>query len=566
MCSKYCFPYNAYDIQIELMDSVYYVLENNKIAIIESPTGTGKSLSLICAATQWLKDFKTNRFNVLTKQLSEFNNQIKTIETETQLSSDWISLQNKKSILCQKRDLLIKELDKIQIFNKRNDSLIDRKNNTFMRKKFTLSHKNLTKKLKTENDSNNDLTSDDNQLDEDLVNYCSDEEVIDETNETKEEDKTVRPKIYYCSRTHSQLSQFISEIKKTSFASEETPLRTVPLGSRINLCVNPNVIKLNNINLINEKCIELQNSSNSKNKCQMHKQVFINELKDEVLTDVQDIEEITQLGKRVKACPYYSTRFAIPEAEIVILPYNILLHSGTRQSFGIDLKESVVIIDEAHNLIETINNIHSIEIKGSHIIDSQTQLNQYLTKYYSRLSPKNIMHIKQIIFILNEFIKHLKVGLNDKTNDNSSHVYEGLNFLIKLGIENLNLFKILDFCEKSRIARKLYGFNEKQKRFQVENNSENSSKKLLSGTTAFLAKMKGKTIEFESNPSNSSNDEDIQTYGSPLYLIKEFLRALINTNTSGRVITHIDKNSMRKSSLKYILLNPGSHFKVKFNA
>jgi chromosome transmission fidelity protein 1 len=544
------------------MDSVYYALENNKIAIIESPTGTGKSLSLICATTQWLKHFKTNRFNDLTKQLSKLNNEIKTIETETQLSSDWISLQNKKSILCQKRDLSIKELDKIQIFNKRNDSLIDRKNNTFMRKKFALSHKSLTKKLKTENDLNNDLTSDDNQLDEDLVNYCSDEEVIDETNETKEEDKMVRPKIYYCSRTHSQLSQFISEIKKTSFASEETPLRTVPLGSRINLCVNPNVIKLNNINLINEKCIELQNS---KNKCQMHKQGFINELKDEVLTDVQDIEEITQLGKRVKACPYYSTRLAIPEAEIVILPYNILLHSGTRQSFGIDLKESIVIIDEAHNLIETINNIHSIEIKGSHIIDSQTQLNQYLTKYYSRLSPKNIMHIKQIIYILNEFIKHLKVSLNDKTNDNTSHVYEGLNFLIKLGIENLNLFKILDFCEKSRIARKLYGFNEKQKRFQVENNSENSSKKLLSGTTAFLAKMKGKTIEIESNPSNSSNDEDIQTYGSPLYLIKEFLRALINTNTSGRIITHIDKNSMRKCSLKYILLNPGSHFKVKLN-
>jgi len=544
------------------MDSLYYALENKKIGIFESPTGTGKSLSIICAALEWIKDFKIKRFNDLTEQLSQLKDEIKAIDTESQVSNDWIKLQNKKSSLNEKRDLLVKQLDKIEVFNKRNENLIKRKNNAFIRKKFSLSHKSVAKKAKTETDS----TSDDNEFDDDLIDYCSDEEVIDDKEKTAEDDKFVKPKIYYCSRTHSQLSQFISEIKKTSFASDETPLRSVPLGSRNNLCVNPNVNKLNDINLINEKCAELQNSSNSKNKCEMHKQVLMNELRDEVLTDVSDIEEIAKLGKEVKACPYYSTRLAIPEAEIVIIPYNILLHSGTRQSFGIQLKDSVVIIDEAHNLLETINNIHCVELKGSHIIDAQTQLNQYLAKYYSRLSPKNIKHIKQIIFILNEFIKHLKVSVSNKTNDKSSNVCEGLEFLIRLGIENLNLYQILDYCEKSRIARKLHGFSQKQKRYQVENTSENSSKKVSSGTTAFLAKMKGKTIEIEPNNSlNSNSNQDIQIHGSPLYLIKEFFKALINTSSNGRIITNYDKNSIGMSSIKYILLNPGSHFKVKEN-
>jgi chromosome transmission fidelity protein 1 len=43
---------------------------------------------------------------------------------------------------------------------------------------------------------------------------------------------------------------------------------------------------------------------------------------------------------------------------MVVLPYNTLLHSATRQAVGINLKNSVVIVDEAHNLLETITNIH----------------------------------------------------------------------------------------------------------------------------------------------------------------------------------------------------------------
>src|SRR5581483_1132032 len=132
--------------------------------------------------------------------------------------------------------------------------------------------------------------------------------------------------------------------------------RLVTLGSRGNLCVNASVVKLANINMINDRCLEL--NSKPKNKCEMYKQSLVSELADEILSDVVDIEEAAQLGRQAKACPYYATRYSIAEAEIVVLPYNILLHKQTRLSFGIDLKESVVIIDEAHNLCETINAIH----------------------------------------------------------------------------------------------------------------------------------------------------------------------------------------------------------------
>lgn len=45
----------------------------------------------------------------------------------------------------------------------------------------------------------------------------------------------------------------------------------------------------------------------------------------------------------------------------------MLLHAATRQAAGIRLQGQVVVIDEAHNLIDTIMGIHSAEVSGSQV-------------------------------------------------------------------------------------------------------------------------------------------------------------------------------------------------------
>lgn len=57
-------PYNPYDVQLEFMKAAFNVLEkgSGQIGILESPTGTGKSLSLICASMTWLRNFKQKEF------------------------------------------------------------------------------------------------------------------------------------------------------------------------------------------------------------------------------------------------------------------------------------------------------------------------------------------------------------------------------------------------------------------------------------------------------------------------------------------------------------------------
>jgi chromosome transmission fidelity protein 1 len=58
------------------------------------------------------------------------------------------------------------------------------------------------------------------------------------------------------------------------------------------------------------------------------------------------------------------------------VPYATLLHKSTREACGLNLRNSVVIIDEAHNLLETISSIHNVSICGAQISLAHFQLTQ----------------------------------------------------------------------------------------------------------------------------------------------------------------------------------------------
>ncbi|QDZ22420.1 DNA repair helicase [Chloropicon primus] len=52
------FPFEAYDCQVEYMRKVVKALEGKSNALLESPTGTGKTLCLLCATLGWLESKK----------------------------------------------------------------------------------------------------------------------------------------------------------------------------------------------------------------------------------------------------------------------------------------------------------------------------------------------------------------------------------------------------------------------------------------------------------------------------------------------------------------------------
>lgn len=408
--------------------------------------------------------------------------------------------------------------------------------------------------------------------DENLIDYESDQGSDLEFEQAKEEeDNYVKPKLIYCSRTHSQLSQFISEIQKTAFKDK---IRLLALGSRVNLCVNPEVNRSKNLSIINDKCMDLQRKG--KQSCGFKRVSEMKILRDELLATQMDIEDAHEAGKQLKCCPYYAGRYAIEEAEVLVVPYNVLLHEKTRSSFNLKLDQSVVIVDEAHNLLDTISSTYSVEIRGGQLIDCLSQLTQYQLRYNSRLNARNMMHIKQLIAILNSFIKYIQ-RLED------GRVLTVVELDLECGIENFNLFDIIDFCEKAQLPRKLFGFvlTKASQASGDGSSSAGASAGTAAGTLSFLERMKnqkkpaptkGKKADAKAKSAkqlkattkeaatNNENKQQQERPTSHLYQILEFLRSLTNELEDGRIIVTVDKQSVRKSSLKFILLNPAKRF------
>lgn len=136
--------------------------------------------------------------------------------------------------------------------------------------------------------------------------------------------------------------------------------------------------------------------------CIYFKQSAIEELRNEALLNVQDVEDLVKTGNDLSACPYYASRKAAEDAEIVLIPYNTLLHKATREANGIKLKNNVVIIDEAHNLLESLAQMYGSDVYYNQIYNSLSQLRQYKNKFNKRFSAKNLLLINQLIFVVSQ--------------------------------------------------------------------------------------------------------------------------------------------------------------------
>ncbi|XP_077316544.1 regulator of telomere elongation helicase 1 [Lithobates pipiens] len=149
------------------------------------------------------------------------------------------------------------------------------------------------------------------------------------------------PKIIYASRTHSQLTQVINELKHTLYRPKVSVL-----GSREQLCIHPEVKKQES----NHVKVHMCRSKVSSRSCHFYNNVDEKSTEKDLTTQILDIEDLVKNGTKHRACPYYLSRNLKQHADIIFMPYNYLLDTKSRKAHNIDLKGTVVIFDEAHNV------------------------------------------------------------------------------------------------------------------------------------------------------------------------------------------------------------------------
>lgn len=171
--------------------------------------------------------------------------------------------------------------------------------------------------------------------------------------------------IIYASRTHSQLSQVVSELRRTSYSPKISVL-----GSREQLCINERLSSQKG-SALNHNC----NVMNAQRKCFYKNNL---DLYKDVAPSLLDIEQLVSLGKKDKICPYFFSREVSTTAEMILLPYNYLMDASIRISLKIDWKNSIVIFDEAHNLERVAADAASISISSTEIAQCIAELQQVL--------------------------------------------------------------------------------------------------------------------------------------------------------------------------------------------
>ncbi|KAI3653591.1 hypothetical protein MP228_001538 [Amoeboaphelidium protococcarum] len=265
------FPYDAYDLQLNFMATIIRALNTSTNALIESPTGTGKAISLLCPTLAWLQQ------------------------------------QNQK-----------KSLD----------------------------------------------------------DY----------------------KIYFASRTHSQLTQIIKELKRSAYRKVKMAI----LGSRDQMCVNDQVRTLNTQGARNAKCKKLVQERQCEFSNNTHK-----------VNDILDIEELTLYGRQHTQCPYYISKENQTNAELIVLPYNYLIDPHQRELMNISLKNAILIFDESHNLESFCNESASFEITSRDVLQSLNDLQQlksYLQSNSSAVDVQGIVQVRDMIASFGELIEQNMSG------------------------------------------------------------------------------------------------------------------------------------------------------------
>ena len=426
------------------------------------------------------------------------------------------------------------------------------------------------------------------------------------------------PKIFYCSRTHSQLAQFIGEVKKATGGSSST-LRCITLGSRSNMCINPSVRKLSSDAVISEKCLDMQKSTTERKssatlnssskvssdggdkkrqrlmkpsekgtedkkiskKCEYHSASAEQHFAEHALSTVRDIEDLVLLAEEVHACPYYAARKALAQAQVVCLPYNLILSQQSRAALGISLEENVVIFDEAHNIVEAANMVHSAEISQTQLQMTLLALKTYLHRFRNVLNGKNFYYLNLLITIAKSFLKLLasvakgtvdvKEPQSSRTTRPVSSVYTVNDFVFLSAIDNVNLRKVVRYTEVTHLVRKVGGHvdNAIHQAKELLKVKEISSSSQCSG-----AKKKPTSQPLPGASSGGVLDPRLLSLSTnALRVFFGLLTALQNAEADGRIFVAPSSNYSASAapstqqhhqhqplSIQYVMLNPSNHF------
>ena len=172
--------------------------------------------------------------------------------------------------------------------------------------------------------------------------------------------------IIYTTRTHSQISQVIAELKKTCYEP-----RIAILSSREFSCINTELKNSFTSNVLDIKCAKDHKA------CKFYKNA---EHYSNLELGCIDIEDIIKKGKEKFFCPFYTQRLKVKKGkcDLIFMPYNYIFQNEIRKTMEIKLNHNILIIDEAHNVRQNCEDAKSIEVNFKDLEEMRSDLKEVI--------------------------------------------------------------------------------------------------------------------------------------------------------------------------------------------
>ncbi|CAG9532388.1 unnamed protein product [Cercopithifilaria johnstoni] len=360
-----------YATQRTMIAKILITLKNKLNALIESPTGSGKTLGLLSASCAWLERYK--------KEYTQSRNECKACR-------GGVNSRYTENKTPDQNVLFGKLNDTDMSDNKSKDMNTTSAGCTYDAEPFS------TLEDEFENDfcAVTHSSSASNKL-ESIVPL--DDSKILKKNE--EEGHTCLPRvtIYYGMRTHKQISQVVKEFSRLPYGQEGVIKHTI-LASREHMCINPAIRASDDVN---GKCKEFispdgigcpyKNSMRGKYERPNAIRRLIAQTTGK-MNSIWDVEDLVEALKcsTPPLCPYFSTaRVLIDDADIIFCPFSYLIDPIIRASSGLNLKNTVVILDEAHNVEDVCREAASFTFMERELVDAAADLYQKATELEKEL-------------------------------------------------------------------------------------------------------------------------------------------------------------------------------------
>jgi chromosome transmission fidelity protein 1 len=190
----------------------------------------------------------------------------------------------------------------------------------------------------------------------------------------------------------------------------------------------------------------------------------------------------------------------------------------------------VVIIDEAHNLMDAIAGIHSVSVSLSQLETATTQLTTYARKFKTRLKGKNRSYLAQVIRLVGSIAGYLRgIAQTALKGGSSEGSVRFSDLMAGKGVDQINPYKLSRYLQESKLARKVDGYVESESTQEGQGQGQGQGSRTRDRTTVPV-----------------------------LFHIQSFLLPLMNPSEEGRLFYQKGQDGVL---LKYMLLDPTNHFR-----